>query len=270
MRAGLGDGWADAGALVAARTIRRLHSAKGGVLRRELVGSTSAGFGAVVERYASWLTDVGVKMNTGTPVRRIRRRRDGLDVEIDDGAANFDQVVVTTAAPTASSICPGLTGDEHEALRRVQYVGLICPSVLLPYEVSPHLVTYVGDTSLPFSSVVDMTRLVDRSRLDGCSLVYLPRFTTPADPMFDLDDDELGERFVRALTKVYPNAHRQHVIASNVFRLRHAVALPVTGGDRPSVPFLTTVEGLQLLGSAHMASAPAMVEDVLALVQELR
>src|SRR6185312_16923229 len=124
----------------------------------------------------------GVEVRTGCRVAAVRRVGESLVVESVDGAPEtFDRVLVTTAAPVTAKLCPDLSDAERARLDGVEYLGVICPSVLLRRPVTGAYITYITDPA-PFTAVIEMTALVDPAELGGYTLVYLPRYTEPDDP----------------------------------------------------------------------------------------
>ena len=74
----------------------------------------------------------------------------------------------------------------------------MCASLLLRPSLSGYYLTYLID-DLPFTAVVEMTALVDRGQLGGHTLVYLPKYVAPDDPLFEVSDDEIEARFLAGL-----------------------------------------------------------------------
>ena len=250
--------------------MRRLRTARGGVLKSERYGYVPGGYGRVFDRYAGFLTDAGVKIDAGVPVRSVQASRGRLRVVLDDAEAIFDRVVVTTAAPLASDLCPGLTDDEHATLRAVRYIGVVCASLLLPYRLSRSFVTYVTDSVSPFSAVVEMTAVVDPAELDGWHLVYLPCYVAADSRLFETSDEDLRQRLLFSLRSMYPHLDTEDLGAFRVSRVRHVFAVPTVGYSRTMPATTTTIVGLQLIGSANLPFATLNVDDTLSLLQELR
>ena len=271
LRAQLGDEWREASAAFIWATIqRRLYSAHRGRVKAQQLGYVPGGYGRIVDGYAAWLADSGVKINAGAPVRCIRPTAEGLEVQLDDASATFDRVVVTTAAPVAADLCLGLTDAEQQRLRAVRYVAVLCASVLLPAPLSPYYLTYLTDPSSPFDAVVEMTALIDPAEVGGHSLIYLPRYASPDHPLLAATDDVVRERFLSYLQRMNPPLKDRDVLAFKVSRTRHAFALPALeySGLMPSTT--TSIPGLQLVGSANVPFGTMSVHDRLGLLQEAR
>ncbi len=269
LRAKLGDAHRETSAAFIWATIQRLYAARRTGMKREMFGYVPGGYARTIERFADVLTAEGVRIETGRPVGSIRRRAEALDVHLADGeVVTFDEVVVTAASQLASDLCPDLRRSELARLRAVRYMGVVCASVLLTEPLAPYYLTYITDPATPFTAVVEMTQFVDPAELGGHTLVYLPKYVTPDDPLLAATDDEVRQSFWPYLQRMYPTIREQHVLAFEVSRVRRVFAIPTIGFSGTTPPMTTSVPGLHLVGSAQLPFATLNVNDTLGLVEE--
>lgn len=262
LEAKLGTEWPHASAAFVAASMRRAYVSR----QVDRIGVLRGGYRCLLDRLVESLSDSGVKVEIGAPVRSVVPAAGGLDVRLDDASATFDRVVVTTAAPLAATMCPALSDRELERLRAVRYIGVVCPSLLLPYRLSPYLQTYVGDRTSPFSTIVETSPFADGRR----SVVYLPAYAPAGDPLFELPDDEVRDRFVDHLRTIHPGLRVGDVEACRISRVRQVFAIPTVGYSRTMPRTTTTIPGLQTIGSANLPFVNFNVNDALGLLQELR
>src|SRR5262249_59239218 len=132
------------------------------------------------------LTAHQVCIKLGQQVQQVETTHgDGVSVICADGQEErFDQVVLTMPAPIAARLCPALSEEEQSRLRGITYQGIICASLLLKRPLAPFYVTNITDAWVPFTAVINMSALVDRSHFGGHALVYLPKYVTPYAPAF--------------------------------------------------------------------------------------
>jgi protoporphyrinogen oxidase len=262
----LGADWPHASAAFVAASARRAYLSR----RVDHIGVLPGGYWRLLERLVETLSDSGVKIETGVPVRSVvpapANGRARLEVRLDDASARFDRVVVTTAAPLAATLCSALSEREQERLRAVRYIGVVCPSLLLPYRLSPYLQTYVGDPTSPFSTVVETSPFADGRR----SVVYLPAYAPAGDPIFEVDDEEIRDRFVAHLRTIHPGLRAGDVEACRISRVRQVFAIPTVGYSKTMPRTTTSIPGLQTIGSANLPFENFNVNDSLGLLQELR
>ena len=200
----------------------------------------------------------------------MTRDAGALDVQFADGShEQFDCVVLTVASPLAATLAPGLLPAEAERLRRVEYLGIVCVSLVLQRPLAPYYLTYITDPDTPFTAVIEMTSFIDPAEVDGKTLVYLPKYTSADDPLFAASDDDVVAAFLPYLQQMYPDLQPDEIVAARVSKVPHVFAVPALGysDDAPSVS--TSVPGLLVAGSANLPFSTLNVNDTLSLVQEV-
>lgn len=260
----LGDAYRETSAAFIWATVQRLTSARRRGLTDETFGSVTGGYARVFERFGEVLAERGVHFRLQSRVERVRRTGDSMSVDLADGETmNFDKVLVTAAAPIAAQLCEGLEPQETVRLEAVRYLGIVCPSVLVRGRLPDFYVTNITDPGLPFTGVINMSAMV--GTFDGASLVYLPRYVDPADPLFDTSDAAIEEDFVAGLRRVFPQVAGDDVIAVRTSKVRAVMAIPsLNYSDR--VPTIeTSVPGLYLASSANIINGTLNVNETLQL-----
>ena len=172
LRSKLGENYSDTSAAFIWSTVARMYAARRTNTKTELFGYVPGGYARVIERFAKTLDHAGVKCRVGRPVTEISGGTDGK-VQIEAGgedAGMFDEVVVTTAAPLASRMCPQLTTAEKGRLNGLRYQGIICASLLLKKSLSNFYITNITDGDMPFTAVIEMSAIVDKDQFGGPGL----------------------------------------------------------------------------------------------------
>jgi protoporphyrinogen oxidase len=269
LRAKLGDQYTHASAAFIWATIQRLYAARRTGLKKEMFGYVGGGYRRVFEAFGEWFDEHGVAVRLGAPVQSVGISGSGLRVTTSAGDEQHDRVVVTTSAPLAASMCPELLPGEQRRLNDVRYIGIVCASMLLRRKLADYYLAYITDPATPCTAVVEMTSFIDPSEVGGHSLVYLPKYTVPDDPMFDLTDDEIRDQFLPFIRSMYPDFRDDDVIDFKVSRVRRVFAVPTLdySGSVPSIS--TSIPGLYLAGSANLPFATLNVDDTLSLVDEV-
>lgn len=269
LRAKLGDAYPKASAAFIWATIQRLYAARRTGLKKEMFGYVSGGYSRVFAAFADGLGAAGVQVRLSTPVQRIERVGDHLTVVATNETAEFDRVVATTNASLAARLCPALTAGERERLLRVEYLGIVCVSLVLEQPLSPYYLTYITEPATPFTAVVEMTAFVDPAELGGRSLIYLPKYVAASDPLFQADDAEIIATFMPFLQQMYPEFDPAQVVAARVSKVPQVFAVPTIGYSDDAPLIATSVPGLFLAGSAHLPFSTLNVNDTLSLVDEV-
>ncbi|MCG8591459.1 MAG: NAD(P)/FAD-dependent oxidoreductase [Proteobacteria bacterium] len=273
LRAKLGDGYHETSAAFIWATIQRLYAARRTGLKKEMFGYVPGGYARILERFGERLRAEGVHLALGARVKSIRALADAtgesrLEVSHEGGGVEvFDRVVLTTTPRVAAAVCEGLTPDERTRLEGVAYQGILCASLLLKRPLADYYLSYLTDPELPFTAVVEMSAFVDRAQFGGHSLVYLPKYTTPDDPLFGESDETVRAQFEAALCRIYPHFDPADVLAFRVSRVREVFPLPVIGYSQRLPAMTTSIPGLHVVSSAHIVNGTLNVNDTVALAE---
>jgi protoporphyrinogen oxidase len=269
LRSKLGESYRETSAAFIWATIARMYQARRSGLKREMFGYVRGGYARVLDRYADVLAAEGVEIRLQDATKRVGRGEEGsVLVESTDGRQRlFDQAVLTVPAPLAAKLCPDLTEDEEGRLAGIRYQGLVCASVLLRKTLSPYYVTNITESWVPFTAVIEMSALVERRHLGGHALVYLPKYVSPGDPLFDRTDEEIRETFLGALGRMYPAFASEDVLCFQVSRVRHVFPLATLDYSARLPPLATSVPGLHTVSSAHILNGTLNVNETLRLAE---
>jgi protoporphyrinogen oxidase len=171
--------------------------------------------------------------------------------------------VLTTSCRHIEALCPQLRDTERERLQRVEYLGVQCVSVVLDRPLGPYYVTNITDDSAPFTAVIEMSALVAGEALGARGLVYLPQYLAHDDPRWSDGDEQIVERALRGLERLYPGA-RATVQATRVARARDVMALPTLHYSRDAMPSPTTsIPGVFIANSSQIGAGTLNVNETL-------
>jgi protoporphyrinogen oxidase len=266
LRAKLGEAYRETSAAFIWATAQRLYAARRSGLKEEMFGYVPGGYARVLARFVEVLEREGVDLALGSRVRDVAAEPDGgVTVDLPDrDPARFDQVVVTVNPGLAARMCSGLASRERSLLEGVRYQGIVCASVLLDRPLAGYYLTYITDDT-PITGIVEMSTMVDRRYLAGKTLVYLPKYVAPDDPLFTRSDDEIAATFLPALRTVYPEAG--DVGAFKVSRVREVFPIPTIGYSTRVPPISTSVPGLHLVSSANIVNGTLNVNETVELAE---
>ncbi len=271
LRAKLGDCYRRTSAAFIWATIARMYAARRSGAKQEVFGHVAGGYARILERFTEVLRGAGVEIVLETQVDAVRSGGSGrLGVALAAGGVReFDRVVLTVPAPLVPRLVPDLTREEAAALDRIEYVGIVCASLLLRRSLSDYYITSITESWVPFTAVIEMSALVGREPFGGNSLIYLPRYASPQDAVFERRDDELERTFVDALRRMHPGLGADDVVAFRVSRARHVFALPTLGYSAALPPTTTSVPGLHVVNSAHIVNGTLNVNETVQLAERM-
>jgi protoporphyrinogen oxidase len=245
--------------------ITRMYGARKGSGKTELFGYVPGGYRRILDRLVTRLEDLGIALYPSRPVTRITVESDG-HVKVSDGSVTeeFDRVVVTVPAPAAAEMLPDLVPMERNRLLNVEYQGVICASVLLSEPLTPYYITNITDPA-PFTAVIEMDALVDRSELGGHGLVYLPKYVPSNDSAFDRDDDGLRREFIAGLNWIHPKFGMKDVIDFRIARARYVLPISTIGYSDRVPSFTTTLRNVYVVNSTQIVNGTLNVNQTLEL-----
>ena len=270
LRAKLGANAEQASAAFIWAIIARLYGARQSSMKRESFGYVEGGYATILARLEADLEAAGIVRRYGARVAQVAGEPDGVTVSLqEDERLRFDAVVLTVPCGQVSALCPQLTDAERARLKGVTYQGIVCTSLLLKRPLADYYVTNITDAWVPFTAVVEMTTLVDRSTFGGNSLVYLPRYVTQDDPLWQQDDASVERAFVAALERMYPNFRPEDVVASQVSRVREMLAVSTVGySQNLAPPVQTSIPNVFVVNSAQIVNGTLNVNETLGLAEE--
>jgi protoporphyrinogen oxidase len=268
LRSKLGESYRETSAAFIWATIARMYAARRSGLKKEMFGYVRGGYAVVLREFANSLMKRGVNIYTKAPVKQIRATSYGVELTMKDGqTAPYDRVVVTLPTQVISNLVPALSDDEHKQLNAVKYQGIVCASVLLKRPLDKFYVTNITDEGIPFTAVIEMSALVDKAEFAGHSLVYLPKYVDPSDPIFTETDDSIRARFVAALQKMYSHFTPDDVLEFQVSRVKNVFAISTLNYSETVPAFTTSMPDVFIVNSAQIANGTLNVNETLALAE---
>jgi protoporphyrinogen oxidase len=295
LKAKLGEAYRETSAAFIWATIQRMYAARASGLKKEMFGYVRGGYARVLERFGEHLRERGVEIRLNSRVEKIEKLENRIRVSTAENADNyraevkltakqnfsdvavrsvisraktseFDSVILTCPSNVAARIVPQLTGAEKQKLENIKYQGIVCASVLMKKSLSEFYVTNITDET-PFTGIIEMTALVEKSEFGGNALVYLPKYVAPDDELFEKTDAEIEEMFLSALEKMYPHFDREDVLAFKISRVRQVFPLPVLNYSENLPPVKTSLENVYIVNSAQITNGTLNVNETVQLAE---
>jgi protoporphyrinogen oxidase len=266
LRAKLGEAYRNTAATFIWATIQRMYAARRTGLKKEMFGYVKGGYARILDELVKKLNGSGVEMLTGCAIDKVDPGPHGR-VKVTDQQGNsrsFDKVIVTVPSPRALEMCNGLSNEEKDAHNRIEYVGVICASLLLKRKISPYYVTNIIDDT-PFTGIIEMTNIVDPAYFDGNQLIYLPKYVKRDDPLFSWSDQKISDFFWSELRRMYPELKDEDLVAIQIARTPFVFALPTLEYSSKLPALATSIPGVYILNSARIINGTLNVNETLQL-----
>ncbi len=248
----------------------RMYKARRTGLKKEMFGYVEGGYRTIIESIEAQLRELGVEIMTSSPTQKIEKQTDGrfqVDFKGHD-SRHFDRVIMTTPNAILSRVCPDLSADEKAKFDSVEYLGIICASLLLKKPLSVYYVTNLTDDWVPMTAVIEMTTIVDTEEFDGNSLVYLPKYIPAEHSMFERTDADIKEDFLAALERMYEGFTRDDVLAFEMSRVRNVMAIPTIGYSESLPSQKSSVDGLYVVNSSYILKGNLNVNETITIAED--
>ena len=227
-----------------------------GASQKERLGYVQGGYRTVFTRLVEEILAMGGEIRTNTPVQRLAASpAGGIEVTTPTGCSHFDQVISTIPSQPFANIAPQLAHDYVQNLTQVKYLGVVCFALLVKRQLSPYYVLNLTDEDLPFTGIIEMTNLISREETAGYHLVYLPKYTVPGDPLFDISEQALWQVFRSGLQKVFPDLQHTDIEKSYLFRERLVQPVPILHYSAIVPDMRTNLGGLFLANSTQIINS---------------
>lgn len=254
LRCKLGEFRNSASAAFLHSTLRRLYSTRErGAEKKEKLGFVKGGYRVVLSRLLERIEKLGGDLRYGVALDRIESHDDGVWLHEKGEPQRFDSSIVTVPNRAAASLLPGLPAAFQERLLAVKYLGMVCVVLLLRRPLSPYYVTNITQQA-KFTGVIEMTNLIGTQATHGYSLVYLPKYTTPSDPLFTMTDEEVWQQYSLDLFRMHPTLHSSDIASRFVFRERAVQPLPTLRYSDVLPPMETPLPGVFLANTSQIVN----------------
>jgi len=265
LRAKLGESYRRTSAAFIWATIQRMYGARKSGLKKEMFGYVPGGYKRVVEAFKNKLLSEGVTIKTSHIAKEVKSNENGFpSISFSNGVIEeFDKVIVTLPSGICANICPDLSFSEKQKLNNIEYLGVICVAVLLDKSVSPYYVTNITDAWVPFTGVIEMSALVDKKHFGGNTLVYLPKYVSPDDPLFNQTDEEIKEYFTENFKKMYPWLNDENIRFTGVARAKHVITVLTLEYSDNLPDIRTSIPGVYIVNSAHIKDGTLNVNETI-------
>ena len=231
----------------------RIKSTRSGANQKEEAGHLVGGYVSLINAMADRIKDMGGKIHLQTPVSKVVIEQDkATGVQVDDEIRSFDIVVSTLQPPIFQHMIPDASREYKDFIGQTEYLGIICPIMVLDRPLSEYWTLNITDARIPFTGVIETTSYIDPQFVGGHHLVYLPKYTAPDSPLQKKTDEEIRNLWLSYLEKMFPQFERHWVRYFLVNRARYVEPLHPLNGTHLIPPIHTPVKNLYLATNAQI------------------
>ncbi len=202
--------------------LKRMMGTRQGVTSKEMMCYLENGYYTLIEALAAKAEALGTTVRLNTAIEEIVIE-DGQAVGIRTAAGfqPFDAVISTLQSPILGGLVPGAPDSFRQQLLSQEYLGVLCPLLILNRSLMPYYVLNITDESVPFTAVVETTNLINPDHVNGHHLVYLPKYLAPDSEIARWPDDKVKAEWLGHLKRMFPAFNESWITDIFVHRARY-------------------------------------------------
>lgn len=204
----------------------RMKSTRNGAAQKEQAGHLIGGYITLLKAMASQIEAAGGVIHLSTPIQEIMvEGKRVAGVRVQGETRHFDAVAVTMQAPVLSKLIPSAEQSYRESLTAQEYLGIICPLLVMSKPLSGYWTINITDESVPFTGIIETTAYIDPQYAGGHHLIYLPKYTLPGSEWQRKSDEEIKQIWLAHLQQMFPDFDVKNVQYFLVHRERYVEPL---------------------------------------------
>ena len=230
----------------------RMKSTRKGASQTEKAGYLIGGYSTLLQAMAQEINAQGGAVLLNTPVQELAIENGRVvGVIVEGKRRSFDSVVATAQTPVVSRLIPDTYPSYRQTLAAQEYLGILCPLLVLDRPLSGYWTINMTDDSVPFTGVIETTAYIDPMDVGGRHLVYLPKYTVPDSKWQQLSDEEIKSVWLENLQRMFSDFTLKSVRYFVVGRERYVEPLHRIG-DPAVLPLETPIGGFFLATTSQI------------------
>jgi len=199
-------------------TINRYYGTRSKTDGKEWMGYLSGGgLKVLIERMVKEIQKSNGNLRCGESVTNVcDANPNHIIVKTNRGEYQYDRLISTIPSVMLDRLLPGFR-IKSQSIQKPEFLGVIRLALLLDKSLCPYYVTNLIDKNLPYTGIVELSRVVNTEELGKKNLIMLPRYDVPSSPWFKMSDDEIKSRFLASLKETWPSIEK-NIIQSFVHR----------------------------------------------------
>ena len=231
----------------------RMKSTRKGTNQKEEAGHLIGGFNTLIQAMADRIVAAGGKIHLKSPVDKIIIDQNEAHGILVNGEIHiFDKLVSTLPLPIFQTMIPEASHEYRDLLGQTNYMGIICPLIVLDRPLTGYWTLNLTDARIPFTGIVETTTYIDPQFVGGHHLVYLPKYTCRDSPFQKMTDEEIKELWLNQLEMMFPEFDRHWIRYFLVQRERDVEPLHPLNGTHFIPPTKTPIKNLYLSTNAQI------------------
>ena len=210
--------------------LKRMMGTRQGVTSKEMMCYMETGYYTLIEALAAKCEARGVMVKLNTTIEEIViEDGEARGIRTAEGVTPYDLVITTLASPILNNLIPDAPQSFRDLLGKQEYLGVLCPLMILKKSLIPYYVLNITDDRVPFTGIIETTNLIDPKYVNNHHLVYLPKYITPDNEMGRWPDDKVKTEWLGHLKRMFPDFDEGLITDFIVQRARYVEPLRPLG-----------------------------------------
>lgn len=241
----------------------RMKATRNGARQKEEAGHLIGGYQTLLQAMAAHLQRAGSRIFLATPVERISIAQGQVTgLHVNGNFVPYAGVVGAVQAPLFSRLIPDASTHYRQSLTEQEYLGILCPLLVLERPLTGYWTLNITDESVPFTGIIETTAYLDPQFVGGHHLVYLPKYTAPGSAWQQKPDAEIRALWLHHLQRMFPTFDVQQIREFRIHRERYVEPLHSLHEQHKTPGIKTPVDRLYLVTTAQIYPALTNGESV--------
>ena len=212
---------------------------------------------AMVNKLEEEIVKKGGKIHKKTGTEKIVIRNNRTVGILAEGQEVKSDLVVCTLAPSLLfKLLPDAPQDFKKNYSQIDYLGALCLVLQLQESLTPIYWLNISDSTVPMTSIVEHTNLIDRKYYQGNVYMYLGNYLSQKHRYFSMSADQLLVEYEPHLKRIFPKYERFLVKEKWLFKDLFAQPVMEIGYSKKIPPLVTSIPNLY-----HISMAQVYPED---------
>jgi protoporphyrinogen oxidase len=250
--------------------IKRYYGTRESGAKKEMMGCVRGGYFSILNQIQEHLYGTGARIFTDCTVKKIDSTDTGkINIRSQKNPLlEFDRVIATTPNPIIKGLLPDACNGFASQLELVNYLCVVCVSLVLKRFLTPYYVTNLTDTELPFTGLIEATNVIPEDVLKGKALIYLPKYVPHGDAFYEKPDGEIYDIFLQSLKRMFPDLAGSDIIAHAVYREPYVQPLHEIGYSEKIPPMRTPLKNFFIANTTMIKNSTLNNNEVIKLARK--
>jgi protoporphyrinogen oxidase len=223
--------------------------------RTTRLGTFEGGFQRFFDRLADVVRSQGAEIHLQRRVESIATddASGGVGISSTDGGEVFPALIFTGSPTVLARLASQLPAAYGERLRALRSLGAVALVLALDRRLTRYYWHNLPKAAgFPFLVLNEHTNFVDRAHFGGDHIVYCGDYLPPEHELFNLDEDQVLERYLPALSRFNPDFDPGWVRHSWLHRTPYAQPVPTLNHSHNLPDIRTPLPGLYLASMSQV------------------